>query len=217
MRPGNPEALQQPYDPGRIESRWYAYWEERGVFQPRADAAKERFVIAIPPPNVTGSLTMGHLLGDSIRDVIVRWQRMEGKETLYIPGTDHAGIATQNVVEKKLAADGVTRQQVGRENFVGEVWAWREQYGGLILRQLRRLGASPDWTRERFTLDAGYSHAVLHVLSRSTTKVSFTAAAISSTGARAAGPRSRTKRSRTSRPTATCGTSATPSRGPRSR
>ena len=168
MRPGNPEALQHPYDPARVESRWYAYWEERGVFQPSGDgdsapASRGRFVIAIPPPNITGSLTMGHLLGESIRDLIVRWQRMDGKETLYIPGMDHAGIATQNVVEKKLRAEGRSRHDLGREEFLSEVWKWKEEFGGLIFRQERRLGTTPDWTRERFTLDPGYSHAVLHV------------------------------------------------------
>jgi valyl-tRNA synthetase len=113
MRPGNPEALSHPYDPQRIEPPRYAFWEQLGVFQPRPDlasqpkgtGAKAPFVIAIPPPNVTGSLTMGHVLGESVRDCIIRWQRMEGRETLYIPGMDHAGIATQNVVEKKLRAE----------------------------------------------------------------------------------------------------------------
>jgi valyl-tRNA synthetase len=121
MRPGNPEALSQPYDPRRIEPERYAFWEQLGVFQPRRDLArsprgtgsKAPFVIAIPPPNVTGSLTMGHALGESVRDCIIRWQRMEGRETLYIPGMDHAGIATQNVVEKKLKSEKKTRHQIG--------------------------------------------------------------------------------------------------------
>jgi valyl-tRNA synthetase len=163
MRPGNPEALQQPYDPGRVEARWYGHWEELGVFKPRPGSGKTPFVITIPPPNVTGSLTMGHLLGESIRDLIIRWQRMEGRETLYVPGTDHAGIATQNVVEKKLKSEGRRRQDLGRDGFVGEVWQWKEQYGGLILKQLRRIGTTPDWSRERFTLEPAYSHAVMHV------------------------------------------------------
>jgi valyl-tRNA synthetase len=166
MRPGNPEALSQPYDPSRIEPPRYAIWEQRGVFQPRASEGKDPFVIAIPPPNVTGSLTMGHLLGESIRDLIIRWQRMEGRETLYIPGMDHAGIATQNVVEKKLKSEKRSRHDLGREGFLEEVWKWKEQYGGLIFQQERRLGTSPDWTRERFTLDEGYSHAVLHVFKK---------------------------------------------------
>ena len=162
MRPGNPEALAQPYDPSRVESRWYAHWESLGVFQPRpGSSGKPPFVISIPPPNVTGSLTMGHLLGESVRDVVIRWQRMEGRETLYVPGTDHAGIATQNVVEKKLKQEGRSRTDLGREAFLEEVWRWKEQYGGLILRQLRGFGISADWTRERFTLDPAYSRAVL--------------------------------------------------------
>jgi valyl-tRNA synthetase len=171
MRPGNPEALSQPYDPGRIEPRLYAEWERQGVFQPRADLAaapkgtgsKAPFVIAIPPPNVTGSLTMGHVLGESVRDCIVRWQRMEGRETLYIPGMDHAGIATQNVVEKKLRAEKTSRHELGRDGFLKAVWEWKEQYGGIIFQQERRLGTTPDWARERFTLDLDYSRAVLHV------------------------------------------------------
>jgi len=162
MRPGDPAALSLPYDPARIEAERYAFWERHGVFQPRLASGKDPFVIAIPPPNVTGSLTMGHLLGESIRDLIVRWQRMEGRETLYIPGMDHAGIATQNVVEKKLKADGRSRHTLGREEFLAEVWRWKEEYGGLIFRQERRLGTTPDWSRERFTLDDGYSRAVLH-------------------------------------------------------
>src|SRR5258705_7885176 len=167
MRQGTPEALSHPYDPRRIEPERYAFWERLGVFQPRADLAalpkgtgsKAPFVIAIPPPNVTGSLTMGHALGESVRDCIIRWQPMEGRETLYIPGLDHAGIATQNVVEKKLRDEGRSRADLGREGFLREVWSWKEQHGGLILRQLRRLGITPDWKRERFTLDAPYSRA----------------------------------------------------------
>jgi valyl-tRNA synthetase len=171
MRPGNPEALQHPYDPARVEARWYAFWEDRGVFRPAnpsegAEGGAKPFVISIPPPNVTGSLTMGHLLGESLRDLIVRWQRMEGRETLYVPGMDHAGIATQNVVEKKLRDSGRSRQDLGREAFVQEVWAWKEQYGGLILKQMRRLGTSADWSRERFTFDPDYSRAVLSVFER---------------------------------------------------
>jgi len=164
MRPGRPEALEQPYDPGRVEAAWYGAWERQGVFRPRAGGAP--FVISIPPPNVTGSLTMGHLLGESIREVILRWQRMEGREVLYVPGTDHAGIATQNVVENRLRDQGRDRQDLGRDEFVREVWAWKEEYGGLILRQLRRFGSSPEWSRERFTLDDGYSHAVLLAFQR---------------------------------------------------
>ena len=144
------------------------------MFQPAADlaaappgtGAKAPFVITIPPPNVTGSLTMGHVLGESVRDLIVRWKRMEGLETLYVPGMDHAGIATQNVVEKQLRSERQSRLEMGREAFVERVWKWKEQYGGLIFQQERRLGTTPDWGRERFTLDPGYSHAVLHVFKK---------------------------------------------------
>jgi len=167
MRPGNPEALQSPYEPSRIEPRWYPVWESQGVFQPRPDASgKPPFVISIPPPNVTGSLHMGHLLGESVRDVVLRWQRMEGREVLYLPGSDHAGIATQNVVEKRLRGEGKSRQELGREAFLREVWDWKAHYGGLILSQLRGFGISADWTRERFTLDEGYSRAVLLVFQK---------------------------------------------------
>ena len=167
MERGDPQSLQQPYDPERVEQRWYAFWMERGVFQPHPRAGERSagrpFVISIPPPNVTGSLTMGHLLGESVRDVVLRWQRMEGRETLYVPGMDHAGIATQRVVEKRIEErDGRTRRDLGREEFLREVWAWKEQYGGLILRQLRRFGVSADWTRERFTLDSMLSRAVTY-------------------------------------------------------
>jgi valyl-tRNA synthetase len=160
IRPGNPQILEQPYDPGRVESHWYSNWEEGGVFRPRSEGG-DPFVIVIPPPNVTGSLTMGHLLGESIRDLVLRWQRMEGREVLYLPGMDHAGIATQNVVEKRLRDEGRSREELGRDGFLGEVWAWKEQYGGLILKQLRRIGTSPDWSRERFTLDDRYVRAVM--------------------------------------------------------
>jgi valyl-tRNA synthetase len=165
MRPGNPEALQQPYDPARIEPPREAFWEALGVYQPRP-AAGRPFVISIPPPNVTGSLTMGHLLGESHRDLVLRWQRMEGRETLYVAGMDHAGIATQNVVERRLQEEGRSRQELGREGFVREVWAWKEQYGGLILKQMRRIGVSADWSREHFTLDPEYSRAVLLMFKR---------------------------------------------------
>src|SRR5258706_3739095 len=174
MRPGNPEALSRPYDPQRSEPQRYACWERLGVFQPRPDLAaqpkgtgsKAPFVIAIPPPNVTGSLTMGHVLGESVRDCVIRWQRMEGRETLYIPGMDHAGIATQSVVEKKQRSEKRSRQALGRDGFLKAVWEWKEQYGGIIFQQERRLGISPDWSRERFTLDEDYSRAVLLVFQK---------------------------------------------------
>jgi valyl-tRNA synthetase len=152
--------LARPYDPAAIESRWYDRWMERGDFTPAEGAGKKPFTVLLPPPNVTGSLTMGHVLNHTLQDVVVRWKRMEGAAALWIPGMDHAGIATQNVVEAQLRKDGVTRHDLGREEFVRRTWEWKEQYGGLILRQMRRLGVSVDWTREAFTMDAARSRAV---------------------------------------------------------
>ena len=154
------------YDAKEVEGRWYQWWESKGYF--RADAKSDRpaFSIVIPPPNVTGSLHMGHMLNHTVHDVIVRRKRMLGFNTLWLPGMDHAGIATQNVVERELKKEGLTRQDLGREKFVERVWQWKEQYGGIILKQIRRIGASCDWSRERFTLDAGLSRAVREVFVR---------------------------------------------------
>jgi len=155
--------ISKTYEAKEVESRWYQWWESRGYF--RADPASKRppFSIVIPPPNVTGSLHMGHMLNHTVHDVIVRRKRMQGFNTLWLPGMDHAGIATQNVVERELRKDGLTRHDLGREKFVERVWKWKEQYGGIILKQIRRIGASCDWSRERFTLDAGLSRAVREV------------------------------------------------------
>jgi valyl-tRNA synthetase len=159
------QELPPRYNALETEAKWYPLWEDKGFFRPQSDCSgkdnsKNRYVIVIPPPNVTGILHMGHALNNSIQDILVRWQRMKGKDTLWVPGVDHAGIATQNVVEKKLAKEKKTRQQLGRENFLKEVWKWKEDHGSTITRQLRRLGASCDWTRERFTMDEGLSKAV---------------------------------------------------------
>lgn len=148
------------YQPKEVEMRWYSFWESGKFFTPLVDPKKRPYVIVIPPPNVTGILHMGHALNNSLQDILVRWHRMKGDPTLWIPGTDHAGIATQNVVEKNLARDGRRRQDLGREKFLEEVWKWKEEHGNTITRQLRRLGASCDWTRERFTMDEGLSEAV---------------------------------------------------------
>ncbi len=145
------------------EKRLYQWWEDSGFFKADPKAEGEPFVIVIPPPNVTGNLHMGHALDNTLQDILVRYHRMRGDNTLWVPGTDHAGIATQNVVEKALAEKGLERQQLGREKFVQMVWDWKKQYGGNIVRQLRRLGASCDWSRERFTLDEGLSRAVREV------------------------------------------------------
>ena len=149
------------YEPGEVESRIFAGWLDRGYFTPAAEGTPdENYSLAIPPPNVTGSLHMGHGLNNTIQDVLARRQRMEGKRVKWILGTDHAGIGTQTVVEKDLRKQGIDRHELGREAFVERVWEWREQYGGQIIQQLKRLGASGDYANERFTLDEGYVRAV---------------------------------------------------------
>jgi len=153
-------ALSPSYNFKELEEKWYSFWESSGYFKPQADPAKKPYTVVIPPPNVTGVLHMGHALNNTVQDILVRWQRMKGVPALWVPGTDHAGIATQNVVEKKLAREGKSRFDLGREAFVAEVWKWKEEYGSTIIRQLRRLGASCDWARERFTMDEGLSRAV---------------------------------------------------------
>jgi len=149
------------YDPTEIEKKWYQTWEERGYFKPSEKG--ESFCIMIPPPNVTGNLHMGHGFNNAIMDALTRYNRMSGKNTLWQPGTDHAGIATQMVVERQLGAQGVSRHDLGREKFIEKVWEWKEQSGGNITNQIRRLGSSVDWSRERFTMDKGLSNAVKEV------------------------------------------------------
>lgn len=154
--------LEKTFDPSAVEPRLYKMWEESGAFAPKGEG--EPFSIVIPPPNVTGSLHIGHALNNTLQDVLTRFERMRGKAALWLPGTDHAGIATQMVVERQLAANGnVGRRDMGREAFVAKVWEWKAESGGTIVRQLRRLGASCDWSRERFTLDDGLSAAVRKV------------------------------------------------------
>ncbi|MBK0064005.1 MULTISPECIES: valine--tRNA ligase [unclassified Acinetobacter] len=149
------------YDPTEIEKKWYQTWEQQGYFKPSGQG--ESFCIMIPPPNVTGSLHMGHGFNNTIMDALTRYNRMMGKNTLWQPGTDHAGIATQMVVERQLAAQDVSRHDLGREQFIEKVWEWKEQSGGTITKQIRRLGSSVDWSRERFTMDEGLSNAVKEV------------------------------------------------------
>ncbi len=153
--------MEKTYDPHAIESRWYQTWEERGYFAPRK--GEKPYCIMIPPPNVTGSLHMGHAFQDTIMDALIRYHRMKGDQTLWQVGTDHAGIATQMVVERQLEAEGKTRHDLGREEFIKRVWKWKKESGGTITRQLRRIGASVDWSRERFTMDEGLSEAVREV------------------------------------------------------
>lgn len=155
--------LVKTYEPGEAEKKWYSYWENNNFFSASTESKKPSYSIVIPPPNVTGSLHMGHALNNTLQDILCRYKRMEGYNVLWQPGTDHAGIATQNVVEKDLAAKGTDRHQVGRERFVELVWEWRQKFGGVIINQLKRLGSSCDWNRERFTMDEGLSRAVREV------------------------------------------------------
>lgn len=155
--------LNKVYQPEEVEERWYQYWLENNYFHAKVDKAKKPFSIVIPPPNVTGMLHIGHALNNVLQDVVVRKRRMQGYDTLWLPGTDHAGIATQNVVEQQLKAEGTTRQELGREEFIERVWEWKEKYGSTIINQLKKLGCSCDWDRERFTMDEGCSKAVRKV------------------------------------------------------
>ena len=154
------------YEPAAVEERWYPEWEERGYFRIAPDSPKTPYCIVIPPPNVTGALHMGHAFTFTLQDVLIRMKRMDGFDTLWQPGTDHAGIATQVVVERQLADEGKTKDDLGREAFVARVWKWKEESGGTIIRQLKRLGASCDWSRLRFTMDEGLSRAVREVFVR---------------------------------------------------
>ncbi|MEO8558853.1 MAG: valine--tRNA ligase [Rhodospirillales bacterium] len=155
--------LEKTYDPAEIEARHYMKWETEGAFAARPDSNGKPYTIVIPPPNVTGSLHMGHALNNTLQDILIRFERMRGRDALWQPGTDHAGIATQMVVERQLETQGLNRRNMGRDEFIKRVWLWKEQSGGTITGQLRRLGASADWSRERFTMDEGLSRAVLKV------------------------------------------------------
>ena len=158
--------LEKTFDPGEFEQRWYGVWEAEGRFQPTGPAGSPRFVMVIPPPNVTGRLHIGHAFGRTLEDVLARWKRMLGYRVLWVPGTDHAGIATQMVIEKELARQGIDRRALGREKFIERVWAWKRDAKDTIQSQIRRLGCSLDWTRERFTLDPDLSAAVRHAFVR---------------------------------------------------
>ncbi|MCG2758126.1 MAG: valine--tRNA ligase [Desulfobacteraceae bacterium] len=155
--------LDKGYEPHEVEKRWYDFWEKEQLFAATDESAQKPYSIVIPPPNITGVLHMGHALNITMQDILCRYRRMHGDNVLWMPGTDHAGIATQNVVEKKLAGEGLDRHKLGRKKFIEAVWEWREEYGNAIISQLKRLGASCDWNRERFTMDKGLSHAVRKV------------------------------------------------------
>jgi len=158
--------LDKTYNPKAVEQQWGAYWAEHKLFQPRPTEESESYSIVIPPPNVTGSLHIGHALNHTLQDILIRWKRMQGLTTLWLPGTDHAGIATQNVVERQLQAEGLGRDDLGRAAFIERVWKWKEQSGNTILAQIQQLGASCDWDRLRFTMDEGLSRAVREVFVR---------------------------------------------------
>src|SRR6266705_5752456 len=155
--------MDKSYDPTHVESRWYRYWLDQGYFTASVSDKGEPYSMVIPPPNITGSLHMGHALNNTLQDILIRWRRMQGCNTLWVPGTDHAGIATQNVVEKQLIAEGTSRDKLGRDLFTARVWEWKAQSGGTIIEQLKRLGSSCDWSRLRFTMDEGLSKAVRKV------------------------------------------------------
>ncbi|WP_353091726.1 class I tRNA ligase family protein, partial [Synechococcus lacustris] len=160
------EALTKIYDPISTEARWQQAWEQQGAFHPDPLAPGEPFAVVIPPPNVTGSLHMGHAFNTALIDTIVRFQRMQGKNVLCLPGTDHASIAVQSILEKQLKEEGSSRKALGREAFLGRAWAWKAESGGRIVAQLKRLGYSVDWQRQRFTLDAQLNRAVVEAFVR---------------------------------------------------
>ncbi len=160
----NTNELQPVYNPKIVEDHWYKYWLKNNIFEAKNNTAKEKnYSIVMPPPNITGSLHIGHALNNTLQDIMIRWKRMQGYNTLWLPGTDHAGIATQNVVEREIAKEGKTRYDLGREEFEKRAWLWREEYGSNILNQLKKMGCSCDWSRLRFTLDEGLSKAVRNV------------------------------------------------------
>ena len=154
------EALNRPYDANAVERRWYEVWEKKGYFAPNGDAGREPFVISMPPPNLTGVLHYGHVVVMTFEDLMIRWRRMQGRPTLWLPGTDHAAIATNAVLLDNLAKEGRTREELGRQGFEDLFWDWLDKSGAAIRAQLRRAGASCDWSRERFTMDEGLTGAV---------------------------------------------------------
>ncbi|MDP9132211.1 MAG: valine--tRNA ligase, partial [Nitrospirota bacterium] len=158
--------LEKTYSPHEVEDRWYQRWIDAGLFHANPTDSGQPYSIVIPPPNVTGSLHVGHALNNTLQDILIRWRRMQGRNTLWMPGMDHAGIATQNVVERQLQAEGTSREALGRDAFLKRVWQWKEKSGGTIISQLKRLGASCDWERQRFTMDKGLSEAVREVFVR---------------------------------------------------
>jgi len=174
--------MEKTYNPQEFEGRIYQDWLKNGYFTAKVDKKKEPFTIVIPPPNITGQLHMGHALNDTIQDVIVRFKRMQGYSTLWLPGTDHASIATEVKIVEKMKSEGITKEDIGRDGFLKRAWAWKEQYGGRIVEQLKRLGTSCDWSREAFTMDERCSRAVKEVFVKLYNKALFIKVLESSTG-----------------------------------
>ena len=159
----NSHSLDSTFEPKNFEDRIYANWEEKGYFKPSMDKTKESYTIVMPPPNITGKLHMGHALDETIQDILIRFKRMQGYNTLWVPGTDHAAIATEAKIVAKLKEEGVTKEELGRDGFLQKAWEWKKEYGSTITSQLKKLGCSCDWTRERFTMDEGLTKAVTKV------------------------------------------------------
>ena len=158
--------LAKAYEPGEVEDRIYQFWLDGNYFHAEVNPEKKPYTIVIPPPNITGQLHMGHALDETLQDILIRWRRMQGYETLWMPGTDHASIATEAKIVAAMAEEGLTKEDLGREGFLERAWKWKETYGGRIVQQLKKLGSSCDWERERFTLDEGCSKAVREVFVR---------------------------------------------------
>ena len=162
--------LAKTYAPAEVEDKLYALWCEKGYFTPKVQAdkaaGKKTYTIVIPPPNITGQLHMGHALDNTLQDILIRYKRMSGYSTLWLPGTDHASIATEAKIVAAMREEGITKEDLGREKFLERAWAWKEKYGGRIVEQLKKMGSSCDWSRLRFTLDEGCSRAVRDVFSR---------------------------------------------------
>lgn len=155
--------LAKTYDPKAFEDRIYEMWESKGAFNADIDKDKKPFTIVMPPPNITGQLHMGHALDHTLQDAITRWRRMQGYSALWLPGSDHASIATEVKVVEKLKSEGIDKHEIGREEFLKHAWAWKEEYGGRITKQCRKLGDSCDWRRERFTMDEGCNLSLIHI------------------------------------------------------
>ena len=159
----NSHSLDSKFEPKNFEDRIYANWEKKGYFKPSMDKTKESYTIVMPPPNITGKLHMGHALDETIQDILIRFKRMQGYNTLWVPGTDHAAIATEAKIVAKLKEEGVTKEELGRDGFLQKAWEWKKEYGSTITSQLKKLGCSCDWSRERFTMDEGLTKAVTKV------------------------------------------------------